>query len=309
MQKTATVLLWAALAAFLLPTTTNAQDGQQSIVPPEQRCLAILQPDPENSDLIQAYRDCLKSINEAGGVACTFWTWTGGTIIKRSVKWLAGKEICPDNGLARAEAQVAEYLRQQASKTCSNGKVWVNIGCECPSGTRETSSGNCIPEDSPSTTVQVPTCTGGKVLDSTMQNCVCRTGQFENSQGICYPPCDPGESRNSAGNCEKNNGSPMDRGIPAWCHPGSLDPSCNRDTAPTPKPPQPTGTVGSTPCPTGQTRNAQGNCAWPPCPSGQTRTSQGTCATPYTPPPQPKVYYPPVCYTLNTANGPQTYCI
>ena len=167
-----------ALVAFLLAFAPSAiaqnQDTQSTPDPIiNDPCAWLLPGNPEG------YKLCSQGQRRGLGVWCEILTRvpTGGTVVT-GFRWVAGATICPDN-------PIDDAIDRGLSRACTGGKVWQNGGCHCPSGTRETSSGNCIPSGTPSTKVQVPVCTGGKVLDSTMQRCVCPAGKTENSQGLC----------------------------------------------------------------------------------------------------------------------------
>ena len=208
MKKTTTALLWAALAVFL-PATSNAQDNHQASGPgpsPHEKCQYILELGGVNP--LEAYEACIKAETEALGIACTFYSWGGATVITQTTRTIFGATICPDNGLKRAEDAVARWVANKLACE-SQGKTWNNGSCQCAAGTKPHGTG-CIPQDSYPTRVQVPVCTGGKVLNSTMTGCLCPTGTMDwQGSGQCVPAaCHEGTVRNSHGYCVIPNWTP-----------------------------------------------------------------------------------------------------
>ena len=321
-----TTLALIAVLLFL-PPSANARD-QDRAQTDNDPCAIFLNDEGDLTD----YEKCKKGQNLGAGIWCEVLTMApGGGTGAKILKWFAGATVCPDNPIDDAIDRGINAI------PCGGGMVRnpSTNRCECPAGqTWTTGQKRC---ETASTTPRKPSSAElascyrqGKIwlenegacrcpahlkpqgdgcapMDADPQTCP--AGQSKNNQGVCEENCPIGQNRNNdAGTCQDNNGSPMDRAIPAWCHPGSLDPACSRDTVPTPNPPKPTSSKANpanpggggggnqpTPCPAGQVRSQQGVCAVPhpkptakpapptPCPSGQTRNAQGVCATAPTP--------------------------
>jgi len=325
MKKTATALLWAALVTVLPATSIADQDqDRQQTDPTADPCASLLPDDPKG------YQDCKDGQLEGIGIACYIYTFNpvSGTIKKTLAKAALGK-ACPDNGLARAEAQLAAWRAEQAKQSrmqsCKrSGKIWdpvSEICLRCPVGEMNWKGGDkCVPTNCPSYQRYengdcMPPCEGGQPRDSHGQ---CRSTStpphdpnnpphcghgrtWHPGTQKCLVNCAAGKSRNDAGVCVANNGSPINPKPPSWCGPGNLDPACNDDPVPPPKPrpeggSQPTKPAVAKSCPAGQIANSQGVCVYPPCPSGQTRNSRGVCTAP---PPNPIPATGPWCPTFD----------
>lgn len=66
----------------------------------------------------------------------------------------------------------------------------------------------------------------------------CSAGYQHDANYACVPiPCPIGQTRNSAGVCVGNNGSPQNPHTPSYCYPGNQIPACYDDPITPPNPP------------------------------------------------------------------------
>jgi hypothetical protein len=267
----------------------------------EGRCVPIITPCPENSsrNLLSGQCECNQGFISAGG------------------ECVPRLEPCPPNSTrVRGQGCICNEGYINVNGVCTLPTELIGVP-PCPAGFIRDSNGNCVPSTTPSTTGIggpriAPVCTDPNASPDINGVCRCNIG-YESINGVCtlpteligVPPCPAGFIRDSNGNCVPST-TPSTTGIGGPriapvsppvrpIEPLPVDPNISIPTCSDPNASLVNGVcrcntgyesvngVCVTVCPTGSTRNNNGECVSttppepPPCPTNSIRNSNGIC--------------------------------